>query len=224
LSNFLDPFVTLAAVAAATSRVRLGTGVCLVTQHDPLVLAKVIASVDVISRGRVEFGIGAGWNREEMLNHGTAPEQRWAVMRERVLAMRALWTSPEAAFHGAHVDFDPVWQWPKPIQTPGPPVLIGGEGRRVLERVLDYGDGWAPNAGPGIAERIAELRQRASVLGRAAPTVTVMHAPEEIDAIARYEAAGANCCVFSLPSASVTDVEGILDTQAELILRYRAQR
>jgi dipeptidyl aminopeptidase/acylaminoacyl peptidase len=168
--------------------------------------------------------IGAGWNREEMLNHGTAPEQRWAVMRERVLAMRALWTSPEAAFHGAHVDFDPVWQWPKPIQTPGPPVLIGGEGRRVLERVLDYGDGWAPNAGPGIAERIAELRQRASVLGRAAPTVTVMHAPEEIDAIARYEAAGANCCVFSLPSASVTDVEGILDTQAELILRYRAQR
>jgi probable F420-dependent oxidoreductase len=224
LSNFLDPFVTLAAVASVTNRVRLGAGVCLLPQHDPLVLAKVVASLDVISRGRVDLGIGAGWNREEMLNHGTRPEQRWAVMRERVLAMRVLWTSAEAEFHGAHVHFDPVWQWPKPVQQPGPPVLIGGEGPRVLERVLDYGDGWAPNAEPGVAERIVELRQRAHASGRTAPTVTVMHVPEDLDELARYEAAGANCCVFSLPSAAADEVRSILERQAELIVRYRAQR
>jgi probable F420-dependent oxidoreductase len=224
LSNFLDPFVTLAAVATVASGVQLGTGVCLVTQHDPLVLAKVIASLDVISHGRVQLGIGAGWNREEMLNHGTLPEQRWAVMRERVLAMRALWSSTEAEYHGAHVDFGPVWQWPKPVQQPGPPVLIGGEGPRVLERVLDYGDGWAPNAGPGVAERIVELRQRATAHGRITPTVTVMHVPEDPDEIARYEAAGANCCVFSLPSAVDAEVRSILDRQAELVARYRALR
>jgi probable F420-dependent oxidoreductase len=224
LSNFLDPCVTLAAVATATSRVRLATGVCLVPQHDPLVLAKVVASLDVISHGRVELGIGAGWNREEMRNHGTAPEARWAVMREHVLAMRALWTSHAAEFHGAHVDFDPVWQWPKPVQHPGPPVLIGGEGPRVLDRVLDYGDGWAPNAEPGIAERIGELRRRAGAFGRAEPLVTVMHVPEDLDTIARYEAAGATCCVFTLPSAANGEVQTILDRQAELVVRYRAPR
>jgi probable F420-dependent oxidoreductase len=224
LADFLDPFVTLAAIATVTTRLRLGTGVCLVTQHDPLVLAKVAASLDVISHGRVEFGVGAGWNREEMLNHGTVPETRWAVLRERVLAMRALWTSAEAEFHGAHVDFGPVWQWPKPVQQPSPPVLIGGEGPRVLERVLDYCDGWAPNAESGIAERIVELRERAAALDRAAPTVTVMHVPEDLDAIARYEAAGANCCVFSLPSAATAEVRNILERQAELVVRYRAPR
>ena len=133
LARFFDPFGTLAAMAALTSRVRLGTGVCLIMQHDPLVLAKVIAKLDVISNGRAIVGVGAGWNREEMLNHGTAPATRWQVMRERVLALRALWTTDVAEYHGRYVDFDPVWQWSKPVQRPHPPVLIGGEGPRVLK-------------------------------------------------------------------------------------------
>jgi probable F420-dependent oxidoreductase len=224
LANFYDPFVTLAAVATVTRRVLLGTGVCLIAQHDPLVLAKVVASLDVISRGRVVLGIGAGWNREELLNHGTAPETRWSVMRERVLAMRALWSSSEPEFHGTHVDFGPVWQWPKPLQQPGPPILIGGEGPRVLERVLAYGDGWAPNAEAGIAERIEELRRRAAALDRPTPSVTVMHMPEDLATIQRFEAAGADCCVFTLPSSAADDVRAQLDRQAELVARYRAPR
>ena len=158
-----DPFVALATVAQATERLRLGTGICLIVERDPIVTAKEVASLDQLSGGRFEFGVGAGWNREEMRNHGTDPRRRFSIMRERVLAMKAIWTQDEAEFHGEHVDFDPIWSWPKPVQKPHPPVILGGLGEKVLDRVLDYGDEWMPNrVEPAeLKPRIAELRERA---------------------------------------------------------------
>ncbi|MBE2316837.1 LLM class F420-dependent oxidoreductase [Solirubrobacter sp. CPCC 204708] len=156
-----DPFVALAFAAAATERLVIGTSVCLVTEHDPIVLAKVIASLQNLSGGRFVFGIGAGWNKPELRNHGTDPATRHGLMRERIEAMRALWTAEEAEYHGKQVDFDPIWQWPKP--QPVPPVLVGGNGPRVEDRVLRYADGWMPNM-PDLGElreRVAALRERA---------------------------------------------------------------
>ena len=155
-SRTYDPFVALAAIAASTERIRLGTGICLVVERDPITLAKEVASLDRLSGGRFEFGIGAGWNREEMANHGTDPRNRMALLRERVLAMRALWTQDEPSFHGEHVAFDPVWAWPKPLQEPHPPVVVGGNGPRVLDRVLRYGDEWFPNRMKSV-ESLKEL-------------------------------------------------------------------
>ena len=131
-------------------------------ERDPIVTAKAVASLDALSGGRFEFGVGGGWNREEMRNHGTDP-RRVSIMRERVLAMKAMWTQDEAEYHGEHVDFDPIWSWPKPVQKPHPPVLVGGLGEKVLDRVLRYGDEWMPNraAPEDLAPRIAELRERA---------------------------------------------------------------
>ena len=136
-SHTLDPFVALTAVAAATEQLKLGTGVCLVTERDPIVLAKEVASLDLISRGRFLFGVGAGWNREEMENHGTDPKLRWRVLRERVLAMKEIWTKDEAEFHGQQVNFDPIWSWPKPVQRPHPPVLMGGDAPKAIEGLLE---------------------------------------------------------------------------------------
>ncbi|HET6551261.1 MAG TPA: LLM class F420-dependent oxidoreductase [Solirubrobacter sp.] len=158
-----DPFVALAFAAAATKALTIGTAVCLVIEHDPIVLAKQISSLDVLSGGRFVFGVGAGWNKHEMRNHGTDPATRHGNMRERVEAMKAIWTSDEAEYHGKHVDFDPIWQWPKPAQQPHPPVFVGGNGPKVLDRVLRYGDGWMPNMKEieTLPPRIAELRERA---------------------------------------------------------------
>ncbi len=159
-----DPFVALATAAAVTSRIKLGTGICLVIERDPIVTAKEVASLDVLSGGRFLFGVGAGWNREEMRNHGTDPRRRFSIMRERVEAMKALWTEDEASYSGEHVSFERVWSWPKPVQSPHPPVLVGGNGEKVLDRVLAYGDEWLPNrirSVESFAERIAELRDRA---------------------------------------------------------------
>jgi len=200
-----DPFVTLGAVAAVTERLLLGTGVCLVPQHHPITLAKTVATLDVLSGGRVLFGIGAGWNRPEIANHGVDPARRFAVMREHILAMRRIWTEEEPAFAGEFVRFDPIWQWPKPVQRPHPPVLVGGEGPRVLDRVLEYGDAWMPNDHPGLAERIGELQRRAVTLGRAPVPVTVFATPPDPAAVARCAAAGATRCVFNLPSAPVDE-------------------
>ena len=163
-SHTLDPFPALAAIAAVTERIKIGTGVCLIIQRDPLVTAKEVATVDQISGGRFLFGIGAGWNREEMENHGTDYRTRFTRMRESVEAMKAIWTEDEAEYHGKIVDFDPIWCWPKPMQKPHPPVLLGGSGPKVLDRVLAYADEWTPNrfgSPEELKQRIAELRERA---------------------------------------------------------------
>ena len=147
----LDPFVAMTAAALASERLLVGTGICLVPQRDPIHTAKEVASVDLLSGGRVLFGVGAGWNEPETANHGTDPKQRFGVMRDRILAMKEIWTQDVAAYHGRHVSFDGVRAWPKPVQQPHPPILVGGTGPRVLDRVIAYGDELdaQPRPGPG---------------------------------------------------------------------------
>jgi probable F420-dependent oxidoreductase len=202
-----DPFVAIATSLAATTSLRVGTGICLVTQRDPIVTAKEVASLDHLSGGRFDFGVGAGWNREEMANHGTDPRTRMRLMRERVLAMKEIWTSQEATFHGEFVNFERIWCDPKPLQQPHPPVLVGGNGPTVLDRVLEYGDAWMPNPGDDVPERVAELRERA---GREVPVVVMGAAPDP-GALEAYAEAGVQRVMFWLPSARQAIVEDALD-------------
>lgn len=174
----LDPFVALTAAAVVTKRLVLGTGIALVIQRDPITLAKEAASLDFVSGGRFQLGLGAGWIREEMRNHGTEPKTRLALMRERVLAMKEIWTNEEAEFHGKFVNFDPIYSWPKPAHVP---VLIGGNGPTVLDRVLEYGDGWAPNlvdSPEELVAQVAELQRRATEQGRERIPVTLIGADQ----------------------------------------------
>jgi probable F420-dependent oxidoreductase len=175
-----DPFVALAFAAAATEKLVVGTSVCLVIEHDPIVLAKEIASLQNLSGGRFVFGVGAGWNKPEMRNHGTDPATRHGNMRERVEAIKAIWRDDEAEYHGKHVNFDPIWQWPKP--SPAPPVLIGGNGPAVEDRVLRYGDGWMPNMKEldTLGPRISALRARA---GRHVPVTYYGASVATLDAL-----------------------------------------
>src|ERR1700731_1505471 len=170
-----DPFVALSFAAAATRTLKIGTGVCLVPQHDPIVTAKSVSSLDQLSGGRFVFAIGAGWNAEEMENHGTRYADRFKVMRERVLAMKALWTQEEAEFHGQFVNFDPVWQYPKPKQKPHPPVLLGGESDHTVRRVVEFCDGWFPRARGEFEPKSAaeRLRRAASAVGRDPSTLSI---------------------------------------------------
>src|SRR6185436_11317492 len=144
-SHTYDPFIALTAAAAATERLRLATGICLVVERDPITTAKEVASLDQLSGGRLLFGVGAGWNLEEMENHGTDSSRRFGVLRERVEAMKQIWSSDEASYHGRYVDFERVWSWPKPAQKPQTTVIVGGNGKTVYDRVLAFGDGWLPN-------------------------------------------------------------------------------
>jgi probable F420-dependent oxidoreductase len=196
-----DPFVALTAMACATRRIRIGTGVCLVVERDPIVTAKAVASLDVLSGGRFDFGVGAGWNREEMANHGTDPRTRMALLAERVEAMRAIWMSEEASYAGEHVAFDPIWSWPKPTQHPHPPILVGGWGPTVLDRVLAFGDAWLPTGMPpeALAPRIAELDERARAAGRDPIPVIVFGARPRAEALAAYAEAGVRACILLLP-------------------------
>jgi probable F420-dependent oxidoreductase len=217
----LDPFVAMTAAAAATRDLRVGTGICLVIERDPITTAKEVASVDHLSGGRVLFGIGGGWNREEMENHGTDPKRRWPLMRERVLAMKRIWTDDSAEFHGKHVDFDAIWSWPKPVQKPHPPVLIGGDGPRTLQRVIDYGDEWMPIAARSsddLAGRIAELQQRARDAGRGAIPVSLFGARARPEAIEKYAEAGVGRCVFALPPVATEEALSRLKHYAESVL------
>ena len=203
-----DPFVALTAAAAATRKLRVGTGICLIIERDPITTAKEVASVDHLSGGRFEFGVGAGWNREEMANHGTDPRQRMAIMAERVEAMKAIWTQDEATYHGEHVSFDRIWSWPKPAQRPHPPVLVGGNGPGVLDRVLSFGDAWFPNYAPeGLLERAADLRVKA---GRPVELM-VMGIPADPRELERFEQAGFRRVVHWLPSAGYGPVQRALD-------------
>src|SRR5580704_14896613 len=166
--DVMDPFVTLSVAAAVTKRLKLATGVCLVPQRDTIQTAKLVASIDQISNGRFIFGIGGGWNAEEMANHGTAFKSRWKVLRERVEAIKAIWTQDEASYQGEFVKFDRIWCWPKPVQKPHPPILLGSHGPRAMQRVVRYCDGWLPNCGRGgeLIPKITELRRCAEQSGR----------------------------------------------------------
>jgi probable F420-dependent oxidoreductase len=221
----LDPFVALTAAAAATDRIKLGTAVCLIPQHDPINCAKTVATLDRISNGRLLLGIGAGWNAEEMQNHGTDPAVRFRLMRERVEAMQALWASDEAEYHGRHVDFGPVWQWPKPVQRPHPPILVGGAGPGVLKRVVAYADGWLPVVAPEVPEPmrgrvtslaelgqlVPELRGLAAEAGKPRPIVTVTGLPAEARILETCEALGVDRLILRLQPAGLDAVRAELD-------------
>ena len=224
-SHTIDPFVGLAAAAAATERLKVGTGVCLVNQRDPIVTAKEVATLDHVSGGRFLFGVGAGWNKEEMRNHNADPHTRWTLMRERVEAMKAIWTQEEAEYHGRFVDFDPIWSWPKPVQRPHPPVLVGGVGDKVLDRVVAYGDEWIPNRVKDpdeLGERIAELQRRAEAAGRERIPVTVFGAKRDLSVLARLQAVGVTRSLFYLRPEEPGEVERQLDELAEVAAAWAA--
>jgi probable F420-dependent oxidoreductase len=215
-----DLFVALTAAAAATSRLRVGSGICLVIERDPITTAKEVASVDAISGGRMEFGVGAGWNREEMRNHGTDPRVRMEVMRERVEAMKAIWTQDEASYHGKHVDFDRIWSWPKPAQRPHPPVLVGGNGPTVLDRVLSFGDAWLPNnTGEDLLARARELWARAD----RPIEVIVMGAPAKASVLEELAKAGVRRVVRWIPSATLAPVERALERWEDAIAELNGE-
>ncbi len=203
-SHCYDLFVALTAAAEATTKLRVGSGICLIIERDPITTAKAVASIDQLSGGRFEFGVGAGWNREEMANHGTDPRRRMAIMQERVEAMKAIWTQDEASYSGEHVNFERIWSWPKPAQRPYPPVLIGGFGPTVLDRVLTLGDAWFPNFGPdNLLERVAELRSRAD----RHIDVMAMGVPAEAVALEPLAQAGLKRVVHWIPSGNRAVVE-----------------
>ena len=216
-SHTLDPFVALGAVAAVTKTLLLGTGICLVIQRDPITLAKEVASLDFLSGGRFIFGIGGGWNEEEMENHGTDPQRRWKLLRERIRAMKEIWTQEAAEFHGRMVDFDPIWSWPKPVQKPHPPIYVGGDGEHTLQRVVEYGDGWMPISGRNrrpLGERIVELQQMAAAAGRGPIPVSVFGTQPRPEVISHYAEIGVQRCIFFLPPVVEADALLLLDRYA----------
>ena len=218
-----DMFATLTAAAAVTKRIRLGTGICLVVERDPIVTAKQIASLDQISGGRVDFGIGGGWNREEMENHGTPWNRRWKIVRERIEAMKAIWTQDEASYQGEFVDFERIWSWPKPVQKPHPPIWVGGDAPGTFKRVLRYGDGWIPSLGgnekPDMLklDRMAELAALAKAEGREPFPIVTNATPRDPAAIEQLAEAGVIRCLFGFKAAPTDDVLRRLDRLAHLL-------
>ena len=213
-----DPFVALGAAAAATERIRLGTGICLVIERDPITLAKEIASLDTISNGRATIGIGAGWNREEMENHGADYKNRWAVVREKILAMREIWNNEEAEFHGTYVDFDPIWSYPKPIQDNGPPIWIGANSKWVFDRIADYADGWMPIGGLGSGN-MERLKEAVEARGRRVEDIdlALFGAPPDADEVRGRIDQGFDQLIFVVPPATADVVLPLLDRYAAVV-------
>jgi probable F420-dependent oxidoreductase len=220
-SHTHDPFVALSFAAAATRKILLGTGVALIPQRDPIVTAKAVASLDQLSGGRFVFGIGGGWNVDEMENHGARYDTRFKLLRERILAMQALWTQEEAAFHGELVSFDPVWMYPKPAQRPHPPILLGGPSDHTLRRVVEFCDGWMPLARAGFdpKDAVARLRQAADAGGRDYSTLTIsaFAAPADKALLDQYREAGIHEAVPLIPDASRDEILRTLDRYAGLL-------
>ncbi|MDP6714311.1 MAG: TIGR03619 family F420-dependent LLM class oxidoreductase, partial [SAR202 cluster bacterium] len=219
-----DPFVALTAAASVTTDLKVATGICLVIERDPITTAKEVASLDMLSNGRFIFGIGGGWNAEEMENHGTNFRRRWRQLREQILAMKEIWTQDEAEFHGEFVNFDKIWSYPKPVQKPHPPIIMGGDGATTFDRVIEFSDGWMPigsrpSGGPSLAEKITTLRQRAEDAGRdpSSISVTVFGARPDADEIQHLESIGVGRAVFSLPSEEKDTVAPMIDDYAKLI-------
>lgn len=199
----LDPFIALAAAGARTERIRLGTGIALIGQREPIVTAKAVATLDYLTGGRVDLGIGFGWNVDEMENHGIDPRRRRELVREHVLALRALWTDDVAEFHGDYVDIAPTWSWPKPVQAGGPPVLLGSApAPRALAAVAEYCDGWMPIGGAGIREALPALQEACAAVDRDPATVTIvpfgtLYEPGKLE---YYESIGVDEVVLRLPA------------------------
>ncbi len=229
--SMLDPFVALTDAAAATNRIRLGTAITLIVQRDPINCAKSVASLDFLSGGRVTLGVGAGWNEGEMQNHGTDPSTRFRLMRERVEAMRVLWSDETPEYHNRHVDFDPVWQWPKPVQDPLP-VLIAGGGDHVLDRILGYGNGWLPavsavDVPEALRGRVIPeadfldlartLLSRARDSGVPTPDISTTGVDAPPERVSAYRDAGINRMILRLPSAPLPEALEALDAHAAML-------
>ena len=222
--DVMDPFVALTAAAAVTKTLKLGTGVCLVNQRDPIQTAKLVASIDQISGGRFLFGIGNGWNQDEMENHGTVFKTRHKLVRERVEAMKAIWTQSKAEYHGEFVNFDPMMTWPKPVQTPHPPVIVGGAFPYAARRAVRYGDGWIPLAGRAtqygdVFDFVPKFRAMLTESGRDAATfpISLFGSSEDIDVLKRYRDLGIVRISVSLPAAKADVILPLLDKWAGLM-------
>jgi probable F420-dependent oxidoreductase len=218
--DVMDPFVTLAAAAIATQKLKVATGICLLQQRDVIQTAKLVASLDQVSGGRFLFGIGGGWNREEMENHGTDYETRFQRVRESIEAMKEIWTKDEAEYHGEIVKFDPIFAWPKPVQKPHPPILVGGGFPQGARRAIRYGDGWLPIIGPGdLAALVPKYQEMTKEAGRniADVPITAWSSRFEADAIKRFRDLGVVRMVTPLPPAGADKVLSILDRCAEVM-------
>jgi probable F420-dependent oxidoreductase len=217
----LDPFLALTAAATATKRIRLATGICLVVERDPIHTAKNVATLDYLSGGRFIFGIGGGWNAEEMANHGTAFKTRFALMRERIEAMKTIWTSDVAEYHGEHVNFDPILAWPKPVQKPHPPIILGGEFPHGAKRAIAYGNGWMPIGGRGLdtLDVLPRFRQAVAEGGRNPDDVpmSVFAARQDTDLLKRYRDAGIDRVVFLQPTVGRDEALKNLDAAATYV-------
>ena len=221
IQPYVRPVCRPHVAAAVTSTIKVGTGICLVIERDTITLAKEIASLDRLSGGRFLFGIGGGWNAEEMEHHGTVFKTRFKKMVEQVQALKTIWTQDEAEFHGDFVNFDALWSWPKPLQQPHPPVFLGGETSYTLQRVVDHCDGWLPRSRQPelVLKGIGELKERAAKAGRDMKTIsiTASGAPGDASLLDSYRDAGCDRCILSLPSADRDTVLPILDTYTSFI-------
>ena len=217
----LDPFVALTAAAAATTKLRVGTGICLIIERDTITTAKSVASLDLISHGRFELGLGGGWNAEEMEHHGTQFATRFKKLEEQVRAMKEIWTKDVAEFHGTYVNFDPIWAWPKPEQKPYPPILLGGESGYTLQRVIDLCDGWYPRG--RVPEKVLsgmkDLKERAAKAGRDMKTISVsaFATPPDKAVLDQFAAAGVTRSIFLLPPEPRDKILPLLDQYAKLV-------
>lgn len=219
----MDPFVTLTAAAVATKTLQIGTGICLIAQRDPIQTAKLVASIDQISGGRFLFGVGNGWNQDEMENHGTVYATRHKLARENIEAMKEIWTKSKAEYHGEFVNFDPMMAWPKPVRKPHPPVIVGGAFPYSARRAIRYGDGWIPQAARGeykeIADMIPRFRQMCGEAGRdpASIEMTSWFPRREADLMKRYQDLGFSRVVFNLESEAADKVLPVIDELAALM-------
>ena len=214
-----DPFVALSFAAGATKTLKIGTGICLIPQRDPIVTAKCVASLDSLSQGRFIFGIGGGWNVDEMENHGAEYSSRFKLVKENILAMKQLWTQEKGQFHGEFVDFDPAFSWPKPDQRPHPPIILGGETDYTLKRVVDYCDGWLPRPRTDIADGMARLRRIAEEGGRdlSSISVSVFGAPPQKEELESYDELGIERALLRVPTEDRETCLKLLDSYMPLL-------
>ncbi len=224
LWHLYDLFVTLTAAAVVTKTIKIGSGICLVVERDPILLAKEVASVDQLSNGRLLFGIGGGWNAEEMENHGTPFQRRWKVLRERIEAMKRIWAEEAAEYHGEFVNFAPIWSYPKPLQKPHPPIILGTLSTKGLHRVVQYCDGWIPTGVnlQALPAAITDLHARATQAGRTPSDVpvSIFGAPSEEATLHQYQELGIERAVFTVPSRERDQVLPLLDTYAALVPKF----